>query len=178
MQSGENKFACFILSLMTLGVVRFFSVPQGYVRFVTAFGKFRRKCDPGLGHCLSFLGLYQKPTRLVPIMEQVYPLSSERVYTSDGLMCTINTVIFFTLQDTYKAIFEIQNYEKGIESLIESTVRNECGRLAARELLSARQKLADQLKAHLDTDTAPWGISVRLVEITGIEIRGNEPRKE
>ena len=178
MESSENTFACAILSLLTLGVVRFFSVPQGYVRFVTAFGKFRRKCEPGLGHCLSFWGMYQRPTRLVPIMEQVYPLSSERVLTRDGVLCRVDSVVFFTLVDTFKAIFEVQNYEAGIANLVQSTLRNSCGKMAARELLAGREQLAQDLKGHLDKDTAPLGINVRLVEITGIEMSVNDPNRE
>ncbi len=174
MQKGENGFACFLLSLLTLGIIRFFSVPQGYVRFVTAFGKFRRKCEPGLGHCVSFLGLYQKPTRLVPIMEQVRDYPKESVFTRDGVKCRIDSVVFFTIKDSFKAVFEVEDHEAAIFSLVRATLRNECGNLAARELLSGRERLADRLRSQLDKDTEPWGISVRLVEITDIAMTVND----
>jgi regulator of protease activity HflC (stomatin/prohibitin superfamily) len=177
MQQDENKSATALLTLLALGIVRFFSVPQGFVRFVTAFGKFRRKCDPGLGRCNWLWGLYEKPTRLLPVMEQVFPLASERVFTRDGVLCKIESVVFFRLDDTFKAAFEVQDYERGIEGLVQATLRNECGNLAARELLSGRQKLADRLREQLDKDTAPWGVAVRLVEITGIEMSVNDPKR-
>lgn len=172
----ENHVVCALLSLATLGIFRFFTVPQGYVRFVTLFGKFVRYCLPGLGRCLSLLGLYERPTQLVPTMEQVRDYPRETVFTRDGVQCVIDSVVFFTLNDPFKAVFEVQDYEQAIRSLVQAALRNECGNLAARELLSGRQKLADLLRTELENDTAPWGITVRLVEITDINMSPSNPK--
>jgi regulator of protease activity HflC (stomatin/prohibitin superfamily) len=85
----------------------------------------------------------------------------------------IDSVVFYTIKDPFKATFEIENYRGAVESLVQATLRNECGNLSARELLAGRQKLADQLRSQLDKDTAPWGIAVRLVEITDIRMTTN-----
>jgi regulator of protease activity HflC (stomatin/prohibitin superfamily) len=171
--SAGNKLVCVLLSVFTLGVRRFFSVPQGYARIVTAFGKFIRAAQPGLNSCLSLWGLYQRPGMLVPIMEQVREYPKENVFTRDGVGCTIDVVVFFTIREPGKAVFEVEDYETAIRNLIQATLRNECGNLATRELLAGREKLAQRLKESLEKDTAPWGISVRLVELTGIEMTAN-----
>jgi regulator of protease activity HflC (stomatin/prohibitin superfamily) len=173
-ETGEDNKLANLLTLLTLGVYRFYAVPQGYWRAVTAFGKFIRVSDPGLSRCLTLWGFYQKPGQLIPSMEQVRDYEDESVFTKDGVECVIDTVVFFTVQDVLKAVYEVQDYESAIKSLVQAILRNECGNLAARELLASRKKLAEQLRTQLDVDTEPWGINVRLVEIKGIKIKMNE----
>jgi regulator of protease activity HflC (stomatin/prohibitin superfamily) len=173
MVQKDNRLACALLTVATLGIARFFSVPQGFVCLVTAFGKYRKKCDPGLGSCLWFWGIYEEPLDPIPTREQVQSYENESVFTRDGVNCMIDSVVFYTIKDSFKATFEIENYRGAVESLVQATLRNECGNLSARELLAGRQKLADQLRSQLDKDTAPWGIAVRLVEITDIRMTTN-----
>jgi len=168
----DNKLAN-LLTLLTLGVRRYYAVPQGYYRVVTAFGKFRKVSMPGLSSCLTLWGLYQKPGDLIPSKEQVRDYEDERVFTKDGVECIIDTVVFFKIEDVLKAIYEVENYEMAIKSLVQAILRNECGNRAARELLSSRKALTEELRTQLDVDTDPWGIKVRLVEIKGIKINTN-----
>ncbi len=163
-----NDFTCFLLSLLTLGIRRYFSVPQGQEYIITAFGKCVRTAKPGLGSCLSLWGLYQKPYKLVPVKEQVKDYKEEDVFTRDGVRCTIHTVVYFTITDAVKATFDIDNYETAIRELVRAALRNECGDLPAMQLLAGRRKLIENLLKTLSKDTAPWGIAVRLVEITEI----------
>ena len=172
----DNKLAI-LLTILSLGIFRFYSVPQGYWRSVTAFGKFIRVSDPGLSHCLTLWGFYQKLGKLIPAMEQVRDYEDEMVFTKDGVECAIDAVVFFRIQDVLKAIFDVQDYEAAIKALVQALLRNGCGNLTARELLASRKKLAEELRSQLENDAKPWGISVRLVEIKGIKImtRGTQP---
>ncbi|MCG3154664.1 MAG: Protein QmcA [bacterium] len=164
----RNTTLCFLLTLVTLGVRKYFSVPQGYVCLITALGKYLRTAGPGLGSCLSFWGLYERPSAPVPVKEQVKDYPREDVFTRDGVRCTIDTVVYFKITDPVKASFDIDNYETAILQLVRATLRNECGDFPAMELLAGRRKLIDKLRSTLETETRPWGITVRLVEITEI----------
>ena len=157
-------------SFLTLGVLRFFSVPQGYVALVTAFGKCIRVVNPGLGWCLSFWGFYQRASHLVPTREEVEDYKEDTVLTKDGVKCALHVVVFYRIVDPIKATFEIEDFKNAIQSLVKATLRNECGKLVARELLAGREQLLKNIKEHLDQDTEPWGISIRLVEIQGVDM--------
>lgn len=167
---AENSTLCALLSLATLGILRFFTVPQGYIRFVTLFGKPLRYAQPGLNRCLSLLGLYEQPGPYIPTKEQIIDHEVDMVFTKDGVKCTVEIVVFYRIIDAVKAVYEITDYKKAIGDLVKAMLRNECGGLAARELLASRQRLASNLRDSLDKDTEPWGIDVRLVEIKGIDI--------
>lgn len=168
----DNKLAN-LLTILTLGIIRFYSVPQGYWRAVTAFGKFILVSEPGLSRCLSLWGFYQRPGKLIPSMEQVRDYGDEKVLTKDGVECMIDAVVFFRIKDVLKAIFDVQDYEVAIKALVQAILRNECGNLAVRELLASRKKLAEELRTILEKDAEPFGMTVRLVEIKGINIMNN-----
>lgn len=170
----ENSVLCNLLSILTLGIVRFFTVPLGYVRFVTLFGKPLRTAQPGLNRCISFFGLYQKPGPCIPVKEQINDHEVDMVFTKDGVKSTVELVVFYRIVDAVKAFYEVADYQKAIADLVKALLRNECGSLAARELLGGRQKLAHNLKESLDRDASPWGISIRLVEIKAIDIATQE----
>jgi regulator of protease activity HflC (stomatin/prohibitin superfamily) len=160
-----------LVKWFTLGILRSANVPQGYACLLTRFGKYRRTLSSGLSVYLYLWGLWNKPFEiLVPTKETVRTIPSEHVITRDGLQCTIRTVVFYTITDPVKATFDVNDYEKAVESLVQATLRNECGNLAARELLASRPRIVESLRKTLTEDTPPWGISVRLVEITDIEM--------
>jgi len=158
-----------LLTLLTLGVVRFFVVPQGWVCLVTEVGKYLRTAQPGLHRCWSLWNLYQRPEKWVPVKEQVLSFYSKDVVTKDGVACTIKPVVFYSVRQPAKAAFAVEDYLQAIKELVSSLVRDECGNLSAAELLASRRKLASGLREALDRDTEPWGIAVRLVEIKELQ---------
>jgi regulator of protease activity HflC (stomatin/prohibitin superfamily) len=119
-------------------------------------------------------GLYQKAGVVVPVMEQVKDYKKEEVFTRDGVRCTIDTVVYFKITDPAKAVFDIDDYETAIRELVRATLRNECGDLPAMELLAGRRKLIENLRKTLGAETQPWGITVRLVEITEINLHDRQ----
>ena len=172
MQKKTGTTVGTFLTLLTLGIFRFYVVPQGFVRVVTRFGKFIRYDEAGLSFCLSFWGLYQQVHQPVSIMEQRLAPEEEYevVYTSDGNEVRIDPVMYFKIEDPEKAIYEIEDYEESLNDLLKSMLRNECGNMSAQKLLGARQELASNLKDQLDDGTDPWGIDVRLVEIKQLDV--------
>ena len=188
--SGPDDKLANVLTVLCFGVYRFYAVPQGYNRVLTLFGKVEKVSGPGLHSCWSFWNLYHVPRDMVPIMEQVQEYGREIVFTKDGVECDIDTVVFFTIHDVLKAIFQVATFKEkprtaeehaeykggigyrgAIKNLVQAILRNECGNLAARELLASRKKLAEQIKDQLAVDAAPWGINIRLVEIKGIDLK-------
>lgn len=145
-------------------------VPQGYGRVVTRWGKFVRITNPGMNFCWYIWGLCERPGKIVPLMEQVRDYPEELVYTKDGVEVLVDSVVYFKIEDVYKALFEVQDYEQAIKAAIQSILRNECGSLTTRELFSARYELAKRLQQALIEVSCPWGIKIRLVEIKGLTV--------
>jgi len=48
---AERPFVCKLLGLLTLGICKFYAVPQGKALIITAFGKYRKACEPASAAC-------------------------------------------------------------------------------------------------------------------------------
>lgn len=163
-----------LLTMLTLGIMRFFVVHQGNVRLITKFGQYMRTANPGMGYCLSLFGLYEKPGLEIPTLEQIEPYRREEVFTSDGVKCILDVVIWYTVVDPVKASFAVSNYKMAVFNAVQSILRNECGKRPTRALLSGREEILANLKTVLERDAAPWGMNIRLVEITNIDIQNTK----
>lgn len=168
--TAERSAICKILDALTLGVCRFYTVPQGNELVVVAFEKYRTSMKPGLGSILSFWGLYQQPWGLVPTKEIIEQFKEELVFTSDGVKCHLDVMICYRITNPGKAVFEVDDYQEGLRQIVQAVLRNECGKLPARSLLASREEMADTLQTTLEKDAEPWGIAVRLVEITQVDM--------
>jgi len=170
---SQRPISCRLLGIATLGLLKFYAVPQGNVLVVTTFGKFRKLCNPGLGCMLSLWGFYQRPYNDMPLIqckETTVPYERESAVTSDGIRCKLDVMICYKIDHPGKALFEVDNYKKAIDNVVRAILRHECGRVAAQDLRASREILMNNLKSVLEKDTAPWGIKVRMVKISNIEI--------
>jgi len=169
---AERPPICKLLGFLTLGIYKFYAVPQGKALVVTALGKYRKACEPGLGGILSFWGLYQHPYKSMPLVqwkEYAAPYENETVTASDGIKCRLDVIICYRVADPGKALFEVDNYERAMENMVRAVLRSECAKQPAQTLLSSREQMAGVLRGTLEKNVAPWGITVRLLEITNIE---------
>jgi len=170
---AERPLVCKLLGLLTLGIYKFYAVPQGKALVVTALGKYRKACEPGLGCILSLWGLYQHPYKDVPLMacrEFATPYENEAVVTSDGITCRLDVMVCYRIVDAGKALFEVDDYERAMANMIRAVLRRECAKQPAQTLRASRDQLAETLRGTLDRDVALWGIRARLVEITEIHV--------
>jgi regulator of protease activity HflC (stomatin/prohibitin superfamily) len=91
------------------------------------------------------------------------------VITSDNLVVSIDTVIYYSVIDAKAAIYEIANFIQGIEQLTVTTLRNVIGSLDLEQTLTSRDQINGQLRGVLDEATGKWGIRVNRVELKAID---------
>jgi regulator of protease activity HflC (stomatin/prohibitin superfamily) len=91
------------------------------------------------------------------------------VITSDNLVVSIDTVIYYQPTDPKSATYEIANYIQGIEQLTVTTLRNVIGSLDLEQTLTSRDQINGQLRGVLDEATGRWGIRVNRVELKAID---------
>jgi hypothetical protein len=170
---AERPLVCKILGFTTLGVLKFYAVPQGNSLVVTTLGKYRKLCHPGLGFIWSFWGFLQRPYQNKPLIqskETTVPYERESIVTSDGHRCKLDVMICYRIDDPAKALFEVDDYNNAIENVVRAALRNECGKQPTQALHGLREQIADSLKEIIQKDVEPWGIKIRLVKISNIDV--------
>lgn len=141
-------------------------VPQATAVLVERLGRYSRTLEPGLHFLIPFI---DRPRAVVDLREQVVSFPPQPVITSDNLVVSIDTVIYFQPTDPKSAVYEIYNYIQGIEQLTVTTLRNVIGSLDLEQTLTSRDQINGQLRGVLDEATGRWGIRVNRVELKAID---------
>jgi regulator of protease activity HflC (stomatin/prohibitin superfamily) len=141
-------------------------IPQAYAGIVERLGRYHKTLNPGLNILVPFIDRLRP---LVDMREQVVSFPPQPVITEDNLVVSIDTVVFFQVNDARAATYEIANYLGAVEQLTTTTLRNVVGGLNLEEALTSRDNINGQLRVVLDESTGKWGIRVGRVELKAID---------
>lgn len=174
-----------ILTILTLGIVRFVFVKEGTNQVVTRFGKYRKTLEPGLQMFWSgwgLLGMIHKFRITDPdtgelvynteldIREVGQDYAKEKVLSADNVQFEVDAVVFFQVIDAYRALFKVANYTESLRKLVQSILRAEIGEHDLEQTYSNRTAISNDLTAEADKATKAWGIRVIRIEIKSFEL--------
>src|SRR5512147_1828035 len=100
----------------------------------------------------------------------VMDVPPQDVITKDNVSVKVNAVVFFRVIDPRRAIVEVESYHYATSQLAQTTLRSVLGQVELDDLLSARERLNQQLQQILDVHTDPWGIKVSAVEVKHVDL--------
>src|SRR5450830_1274267 len=169
--TGGQVASMLVLALIALFVVialvrSMRIVPQAAALIVERLGRYARTLDAGLHLLIPFV---DRVRARVDLREQVVSFPPQPVITSDNLVVSIDTVIYFQVTNPKGAVYEIFNYITGIEQLTVTTLRNVIGSMDLEQTLTSRDQINGQLRGVLDEATERWGIRVNRVELKSID---------
>jgi regulator of protease activity HflC (stomatin/prohibitin superfamily) len=141
-------------------------VPQQTALIIERLGRYSRTLTGGLHFLVPFVDVVRAT---IDQREQVVSFPPQPVITSDNLVVSIDTVIYYQVIDPKSAVYEIANFISGIEQLTVTTLRNVIGSLDLEQTLTSRDQINGQLRGVLDEATGKWGIRVNRVELKAID---------
>jgi regulator of protease activity HflC (stomatin/prohibitin superfamily) len=100
----------------------------------------------------------------------VLDVPPQDIITRDNVSVKVNAVVYFRVMEPRKAIVEVENYHYATSQLSQTTLRSVLGQVELDDLLSARERLNQQLQQILDQHTDPWGIKVSAVEVKHVDL--------
>lgn len=123
------------------------------------------------------------PFLIIPVIDSVSAYIDQRVrvsafkaeqtLTKDTVPVNVDAVVYWTVWDAEKAALEVQHYQRAIEHIAQTGLRDTIGKHELSELLQERDKIAEDLQSVLDRNTNPWGITCQTVGINDIAIPQN-----
>jgi regulator of protease activity HflC (stomatin/prohibitin superfamily) len=141
-------------------------VPQQTAQIIERLGGYNKTLTAGIHFLIPFV---DKVRANIDLREQVVTFPPQPVITSDNLVVSIDTVIYYSVMDAKAAVYEIANFIQGIEQLTVTTLRNVIGSLDLEQTLTSRDQINGQLRGVLDEATGKWGIRVNRVELKAID---------
>ncbi|MGV9302307.1 MULTISPECIES: SPFH domain-containing protein [unclassified Nonomuraea] len=161
-----------IVALVMVAVVGFALVrtiriiPQATAAIIERLGRYHRTLTPGLNLVVPFIDNIKE---MIDLREQVVSFPPQPVITSDNLVVSIDTVIYFQVTNPRAATYEIANFLVGVEQLTVTTLRNVVGGMDLERTLTSREEINTELRGVLDEATGKWGIRVNRVELKAID---------
>lgn len=122
--------------------------------------------DPGLRLIIPLVDRMVKPSLQIVTM----PIPAQKIITQDNVTIDVAAVAYFKVVDAYKAVVEIENYNKAVNQISQTTVRSVVGQFTLDEVLSETPKVNKRIQEIIDTHSEPWGIKVTTVEIKDIKL--------
>lgn len=122
--------------------------------------------DPGLRLIIPLVDRMVKPSLRIVTM----PIPAQKIITQDNVTIDVAAVAYFKVTDAYKAVVEIENYNRAVNQIAQTTVRSVVGKYSLDEILSETAKLNTSIREIIDTHSEPWGIKVTTVEIKDIKL--------
>jgi regulator of protease activity HflC (stomatin/prohibitin superfamily) len=116
---------------------------------------------------------------LVPFIDRMVKVSLQTValdvppqdvITRDNVSIKVSAVIYFRVVDPERAVIAVQDYLYATSQIAQTTLRSVLGQVELDDLLSARDKINQQLQRIIDEHTEPWGIKVLNVEVKQIDL--------
>ncbi len=104
-------------------------------------------------------------TRIVtistPVLEEI---------TLDHISIKVSAVCLFQISDAKKAVSKIEDPNKAISELVQTTLRIVVNQHDLRHLLSDRGRMNSLLKSKLEKQTREWGVRINAIEIKEVRI--------
>lgn len=103
-------------------------------------------------------------------------IPSQEVITKDNVPVGINAVVYYQVERPEDAVLKIQDYGYAVTQYAQTALRDVIGAVELDMLLTEREKLAEQIKAIVDKETAEWGVNVTAIKMQDIELPADMKR--
>lgn len=134
---------------------------------VERLGKYNRQLEPGINFVIP---LIETIVCRYSRAEQILNVPPQEAITKDNVYITIDAVVYWQVMDLEKAYYNIDRLEAALESLMNTTLRAEIGRMNLEAAVSATKDLNQILLEQVDSITANWGVKVTRVQVEHLEL--------
>ena len=122
--------------------------------------------DPGLRLIIPVIDKLVKVSLRIVTM----PIPSQRIITQDNVSIDVAAVAYFKVVNAYDAVVAIENYNRAVNQIAQTTMRNVIGQFLLDDVLSSTSKINLKIKEIIDKHSEPWGVQITAVEIKDINL--------
>jgi len=143
-------------------------VPQQEAWIIERMGKYKRILEPGLRFLWPII---DKVAYVQNLKEQVIEIRQQQAITKDNVTLTLDGVLYVRVEDAYKASYGVDDPERAITQLAQTSTRSALGKLVLDQVFEERQKLNLAIvDAINEASIEPWGVRCMRYEIRDIHL--------
>jgi len=156
-----------VAALVLIVLLRGLKVVKEYERGVVfRLGRCVGARGPGLFYIVPLAEKFVK----VSLQTNAVQIPVQQVITSDSVSLKVDAYAYMKVVDPERAVVQVANWYQAAQSVAQTSLQTVIGHHALDELLTARDRIADQLRLSLDSQTEAWGVRVDRVELRDIDL--------
>jgi len=133
---------------------------------VLTLGKYSYTANAGLN---LIIPLIQNPIS-VDMRIRTLDIPKQEAMTKDNVPVAINAVVYFKVENAEDAVLKIQEYQYAVAQYAQTALRDVVGNSDLDEVLTDREKLAEQTRGIVDQETKNWGVDITSIKLQDIEL--------
>ncbi len=159
-------------------------VPNRRTMVIERLGKYHRTLNPGLSllipiidqpRAINILRYVDGEPRMITeiridLREIVLDFPAQAVITKDNVGVEIDGVMYYQIMDAQSAVYGTENLVLAIQTLAQTTLRSEIGKMELDAIFESREEINARLGAIMDEAGNKWGVKVNRVEIRDIRV--------
>ncbi|WP_327053325.1 SPFH domain-containing protein [Halomicrococcus gelatinilyticus] len=130
-------------------------------RALTVFGEYRGLLEPGL----HFVPPFVSRTHTFDMRTRTLDVPRQEAITRDNSPVSANAVLYVRVMDAERAYLDVDDYERAVAFLGQTTLRAVLGDMKLDETLSRRDRINARIREEIDEPTDGWGVRVEAVEV-------------
>ncbi|KAJ3096789.1 hypothetical protein HDU97_005576 [Phlyctochytrium planicorne] len=134
-------------------------VPEKSAYVVERFGKFDRILEPGLSFLIPFI---ERIRYVQSLKENTVEIPTQSAITQDNVTLEIDGVLYYRIEDPYKASYGVQDPEYAVTQLAQTTM------LTLDRTLAERTQLNVNIVNAINAAAYDWGLKCLRYEIRDI----------
>ncbi|MBI2445290.1 SPFH domain-containing protein [Candidatus Micrarchaeota archaeon] len=133
---------------------------------ILTLGKYSRTAGPGVNLLIPLI------QQLISVDMRIRTLDipKQEAMTKDNVPVAINAVVYFKVEKSEDAILKIQDYQYAVSQYAQTALRDVVGNSTLDEVLTDREKLAEQTRGIVDQETNTWGVDITSIKLQDIEL--------
>ena len=160
------EYISFVGVLIPIAVVFIKQINQ-YERGVRfTLGKYSGIMNPGWKIIIPVFQSFHK----VDMRVKAVDVPDQKAITKDNISVVVNAVLYYKVEVADKAIIEVENFRHAVSQLAQTTMRNAVGEVTLDELLSKRDKIAENIKRIIGKEAQGWGLNVSDVNLKDVSL--------
>ncbi|MBW7920513.1 MAG: SPFH/Band 7/PHB domain protein [Rubellimicrobium sp.] len=165
---GSNLVLVLIALVIIIAILKAVRIVSQSEKFVVErFGRLRVVLGPGFNLIVPFL---DRVAHKVSILERQLPPSAQDAITSDNVLVTVETSVFYRIIEPEKTVYRIRDVDGAITTTVAGIVRSEIGKIELDQVQSNRATLIEAIRLQLADQVDDWGIEVTRTEILDVNL--------
>ena len=161
--STVGVFLIFLLVILSSAI----KIVQEYERGVIfRLGRLQGARGPGLFFIIPIIDRMTK----VGLRVRTLDIPAQEAITRDNVTVKVNAVAFYRVIDPSDAIVQVEDFNRAMWQIAQTSLRSVLGQSDLDELLIHRDQVNQKLQQIIDEATEPWGIKVSIVEVKDVEL--------